>query len=105
MEREKEPGKVLSEIFSPVKVEEKISSVSKWSDNRSEKSRLSKTAVSSVSKWYVGSTTVWMVVGCILDYWVFVPTAFFSGLVAWPGSFNEYNIEGVCVRARQVDSL
>ena len=41
------------------------------------------------------SSTVWMVVGCILGYWVFVPTAFFSGLVAWPGSFNEYNSEGV----------
>ena len=54
----------------------------------------------TVSIRCVGSTTVWMVVGCILGYWVFVPTAFFSGLVAWPGSFNEYNIEGVCMFAR-----
>jgi len=40
------------------------------------------------------ATTVWIVVGIILIYWVFVPAAFFSGLAAWPGSFDEYNING-----------
>ena len=38
--------------------------------------------------------TVWIVVGCVLVYWIFVPAAFFTGLAAWPGSFREFNEHG-----------
>lgn len=53
-----------------------------------------------VSVWSYGpsviplQTTVWIVVGIILIYWIFVPVAFFSGLAAWPGSFREFNSNG-----------
>ena len=53
-----------------------------------------------VSVWSYGpsvipfQTTVWIVVGIVLIYWIFVPVAFFSGLAAWPGSFREFNSNG-----------
>ncbi len=40
------------------------------------------------------ATTVWIVIGIVLIYWVFVPATFFAGLAAWPGSFNEYDGNG-----------
>jgi hypothetical protein len=39
-------------------------------------------------------TTVWIVVGIVLTYWVFVPVSFFSGLAAWPTSFSEFDRNG-----------
>ena len=52
------------------------------------------------SSWAFGpsiiplSTTVQIVVGVILTNWVFVPVAFFSGLAAWPSSFQEFDSDG-----------
>ena len=39
-------------------------------------------------------TTVWIVVGIMMTYWVFVPVSFFSGLAAWPSSFREFDKHG-----------
>ena len=39
-------------------------------------------------------TTVWIVVGIIGTYWIFVPLAFFNGLAAWPASFREFDKHG-----------
>ena len=39
-------------------------------------------------------TSVHIVIGAVLTYWVFVPCAFFGGLAAWPSSFREFNREG-----------
>ena len=39
-------------------------------------------------------TTLWIAVGSILVYWLFVPAAFFGGIAAWPASFREFDSEG-----------
>jgi OPT family oligopeptide transporter len=39
-------------------------------------------------------TTVQIVIGIILTYWIFIPIAFFSGIAAWPSSFREFDKHG-----------
>ena len=38
--------------------------------------------------------TLWIVVGIILTYWIFIPISFFSGIAAWPSSFQEFDKHG-----------
>jgi len=62
IQREKKPEKTISEIFVPFQTkqfeeEKKISSLSKWSDNHSEKSRFSKAEISALSIWSENDST------------------------------------------------
>ena len=40
------------------------------------------------------ATSVQIVLGAALTYWLFVPAAFFGGLAAWPSSFREFDDTG-----------